>query len=167
MDFLSRPRAGVRFVPVIEADEIAGGYAAPPRPATIKAIITAYHELIKVYGPENVIIVAPFKDKPAGVKELNDAIRASFGYGLAPSVGDFLMITKNSSDRDRLNGERYRAVVVDIDRKVMKARLIGTRHEIVLTLVKPHNKGPCEDVDWGNFREAKQARRSSLFRVEH
>jgi ATP-dependent exoDNAse (exonuclease V) alpha subunit len=81
--------------------------------------------------------------------ELNDAIRASLGYGPEPCAGDFLMITKNSFDRDRLNGERYRAIIVDVARKFIKARLIGTRHEIGIGLIKPHDKGPCKDVDWG------------------
>jgi ATP-dependent exoDNAse (exonuclease V) alpha subunit len=148
-EFLARPRTGVQFMPVIEGDEIVDGCASPPRPATIKAAVTAYQELIAIHGPENVIVVAPFKDKPAGVKELNDAIRVSLGSGPPPCAGDFLMITKNSFDRDRLNGERYRAVAVDVDRKFIKARLIGTRHEIIIDLVKPRDKGPCKDVDWG------------------
>lgn len=32
MDWLSKPRAGVEFVPVIEADEIVEGRAFPPLP---------------------------------------------------------------------------------------------------------------------------------------
>jgi hypothetical protein len=153
--FFSKPRTGVRFVPVVEPDEIVEG-SAPPRPKTIEAVVKTYHELIDVHGSENVIVVAPFKDKPAGVKELNHAIRVSLGYGPEPCVGDFLMITKNSFDRSRLNGERYRAIAVAVDRNsstgslrgIIKARLIGTRHEIVLN-IKPHDKGPCKDVDWG------------------
>jgi ATP-dependent exoDNAse (exonuclease V) alpha subunit len=156
MDFLLRPRAGIQFVPVIEPDEVIEGCVFPPRPETIKAVVKAYQELVAIHGPENVIAVAPFKDKPAGVKELNNAIRVSLGYGLEPCVGDFLMITKNSFDRSRLNGERYRAIAVAVDRNsstgslrgIIKARLIGTRHEIVLNF-KPHDKGPCKDVDWG------------------
>ena len=108
MDLLSRPRSGVRFIPIVEADEIVEGAAAPPRPKTIATTVNAYHEQIGIYGADHVIIVAPYKDKPAGVKELNDAIRASLGYGPGPSVGDFLMCMKNSLDRSRLNGERYR-----------------------------------------------------------
>jgi hypothetical protein len=130
MDFLSRSRAGVQFMPVIEHDEIVEGCTAPPRPETIKAAVAAYHDLAAVHGPENVIIVAPFKDKPAGVRELNDAIRASLGYGPDPCVGDFLMITKNSFDRTRLNGERYRAIVADVDKKVIQAKLISSHHTI-------------------------------------
>jgi ATP-dependent exoDNAse (exonuclease V) alpha subunit len=153
-DFLSRPRSGVRVVPVveadeiIEADEIVEGGSAPPRPATIKAVVAAYRELVAVHGPENVIVVSPFKDKPAGVKELNKAIRTSFGFDSPePRVGDFLMIMRNQSDC--LNGERYRAVAVAVEHKIVKARLVGSRHEIILDLVKPHDKGPCKDVDWG------------------
>jgi hypothetical protein len=69
MDFLLRRRAGVQFAPVIEVDEVVEGYAAPPRPKTIEAAVTAYQELVAIHGHENVIVVAPFKDKPAGVKE--------------------------------------------------------------------------------------------------
>jgi ATP-dependent exoDNAse (exonuclease V) alpha subunit len=147
MDFLLKTRAGVQFVPVVEDDEIVDGCASPPRPATIKTVVKAYQELVAIHGPENVITICPFKDKPAGVRELNNAIRASLGFdGPVPRVGDFLMIMRNQSDC--LNGERYRAVAVAVEHKFIEARLIGTRHEIVLDL-KPHDKGPCKDVDWG------------------
>jgi ATP-dependent exoDNAse (exonuclease V) alpha subunit len=56
------------------------------------------------------------------------------------------MIMKNSGDA--LNGERYRAVTVAADRKMITARLIGTPHEIILDF-EPHDKGPCKNVDWG------------------
>ncbi|HEY8649317.1 MAG TPA: ATP-dependent RecD-like DNA helicase [Chthoniobacterales bacterium] len=147
MDFLSRPRAGVQFVPVIEADEIVDGCASPPRPATIKTVLTAYQELVAIHGPENVITICPFKEKPAGVRELNNAIRASLGFDSpVPRPGDFLMIMKNSGDA--LNGERYRAVAVAADRKMITGRLIGTSHEIILDFT-PHDKGPSKNVDWG------------------
>ena len=39
MNFLSKARTGVQFMPVIEGDEIVDGCASPPRPATIKAAV--------------------------------------------------------------------------------------------------------------------------------
>jgi len=123
MDFLLRPRTGVRFVSVVEQDVIVEGRVFPPRPETIKAAVAAYQELVAIYGSENVIAIAPFKDRGAGVQELNEAIRVALGYDdPVPRVGELLMITKNSSNRDRLNGERYRAVAVAVDRKIIKAR---------------------------------------------
>jgi hypothetical protein len=45
--------------------------------------------------------------------------------------------------------QRYRAVAVAVERKIINARLIGTSHEVVLDF-KPHERGPCKDVaDWG------------------
>ncbi len=148
--WLSKPRIGVQFVPIIEGDVIVEGCATPPRPKTITATIKSYHQLIARHDPENVIVIAPFKDKPAGVRELNDAIRTSLGFnGPTPRVGDFLMITRNSRERDRLNGERYRAIVIDVDQKVIGAKLVGSHREIMIDIVKPHDKGPCQHVDWG------------------
>jgi len=44
-DFLSRPRTGVRFVPVVEPDEIVAGSISPPRPKTIAAVVKQYHTI--------------------------------------------------------------------------------------------------------------------------
>jgi ATP-dependent exoDNAse (exonuclease V) alpha subunit len=150
MDFLSRLRTGVRFVPVIEMDEeVVEGRIFPPRPRTLEAAIKAYQELVAVHGPENVIVIAPFKDRGAGVQELNEAIRASLDYNdPVPRIGELLMITKNSFDRDRLNGERYRVVAVALKRKAVHARLLRSTHEIALELSQ-HKRGPCKDADWG------------------
>src|ERR1700730_15399862 len=116
-------------------------------PKTIAASVAAYHEQVAIHGPENVIAICPFKDKGAGVRELNDAIRASLGYGdPVPRVGELLMITKNQPDA--LNGQRYRAVIIDTDRKTIEARLLGTNHHVTLALA-PHDRGPCKEVDWG------------------
>ena len=103
---------GVEFISVTEGDEIVEGRDFPPRPVTIKVAVTAYRELVATYGPENVIAIAPFKDKSAGVKELNNAIRAALGFGELAQAGDLLMITKNDRDIGVLNGQRYRVTGV-------------------------------------------------------
>jgi ATP-dependent exoDNAse (exonuclease V) alpha subunit len=157
LDFLSKPRTGVRFIEVVEIDEVPLTTDTdeiskfPPRPLTIKTAVAAYHELVSIHGPENVIGIAPFKDKTAGVKELNNAIRATLGYDdPMPRIGELLMITdnRNKAAPRALNGERYRAVIVDIDRKILRARLIGVNREIILPL-EPHMRGPAKHVDWG------------------
>jgi len=145
--WLSKPRPGVQFVSVMEPDGIVEGCDFPPRPKTVAAAVQACQELVGIHGPENVIGICAFKDKPAGVRELNDAIRAAQGFDdPMPRVGELLMITKNRSDA--LNGQRYRAIVIDADRKQIAARLIGASHKIMLAF-KPHMRGPCKDVDWG------------------
>jgi hypothetical protein len=105
-------QAGVKFIPVIERDEIVAGCDFPPRPATIRVAVAAYKELIEAYGLENVIAIAPFKDKSAGVKELNKSIRTALGFDELAQAGDLLMITKNDHDKGILNGQRYRVTSV-------------------------------------------------------
>jgi ATP-dependent exoDNAse (exonuclease V) alpha subunit len=148
-NILAQPREGYRFVSVIEGDEMVEGFPLPPRPKTIEAATKAYLDLIVKHGPDDVIGVACFKDKPAGIKELNDAIRAAKGYGERVEPGDLLMITKNSRDRTVLNGERYRVIAVDTS-GIVTARLIGADRTIRLE-AKHHARGPCKNVDWGYF----------------
>jgi hypothetical protein len=172
------PQACVKFIPVMEVDEIVAGCDFPPRPATIRAAVAAYIELIEAYGLENVIAIAPFKDKSAGVKELNKSIRVALGFDELAQAGDLLMITKNDHDKGILNGQRYRVTSVkgvghgtpaDAGGSVpgasrasrgaalgkgkgslISAVLLGTGHRITLT-ANPHAnaRGPCADVDWG------------------
>jgi ATP-dependent exoDNAse (exonuclease V) alpha subunit len=125
------------------------GFPVPPRPRTIEATTKAYLELVAKHGPEDVIGVACFKDKPAGIKELNDAVWAALGYGERVEPNDLLMVTKNSRDRTVLNGERYRVVAVD-GSGVITARMIGS-DKIIKLQAKHHARGPCKDVDWGYF----------------
>ena len=147
-NWCSAPRPGVQFICVQEQDEIAPDRTWPPRPKTLAAAVTAYHEQVAIYGPENVIAITAFKDKGAGVRELNDAIRASLGYAdPLPRIGELLMVTKNRPDA--LNGQRYRAVVIDANIKLIKARLIGSNHLITFPY-RPGVRGPCKaEVEWG------------------
>jgi ATP-dependent exoDNAse (exonuclease V) alpha subunit len=149
-NLLRQPRAGYRFVYVRESDEMVEGFPLPPRPKTIEASTAAYLDLIAKHGPEDVIGVACFKDKPAGIKELNDATREALGYGPGVEPGDLLMITKNMRDIGVLNGERYRAVTVDTSKAMITARLIGTDQTIRLE-AKHHARGPCKNADWGYY----------------
>jgi hypothetical protein len=110
-NLLRHPREGYRFVYVRESDEMVEGFPLPPRPKTIEAATKAYLDLIAKHGPEDVIGIGCFKDKPAGIRELNDAVRSALGRGDRIEPDDLLMVTKNSRDRTVLNGERYRTML--------------------------------------------------------
>jgi hypothetical protein len=148
-DWCSTPRAGVQFIGIEEPDEIVPGRTYPPKPMTLTAAIMAYHEQVAIYGPDNTIAITAFKDKGAGVRELNDGIRQSLGYfDPLPRVGELLMVVKNRED-GALNGQRYRAIVVDEDRKLITAQLLGARNRTTFPY-KPDMRGPCKGiVEWG------------------
>jgi ATP-dependent exoDNAse (exonuclease V) alpha subunit len=121
----------------------------------ITAVVDCYLEEVKLYGFEQVLVIAPFKDQCAGVHAVNRAIRQRLGYdGNVPRVGEILLAHKNDYNVGLLNGMRLRSgkvvrlQVTGVEDGNFTACPLGKKREIVLPL-RPHANGPCKTIGWG------------------